>query len=444
MRVLDIISKKKNGQELSTEEIQFFITGMVKNEIPDYQVASLLMAIYFRGMNEKETLELTKAMLYSGDVIDLSAIPGIKVDKHSTGGVGDKTTIVLAPLVASAGAPVAKMSGRGLGHTGGTIDKLDSFDNINVELSIDQFIKNVQSIGIAVSGQSANLVPADKKLYALRDVTATVDSIPLIAGSIMSKKLASGSDAIVLDVKAGSGAFMKDTEQAFELARELVKIGEGMGRSTVALISQMDQPLGNAIGNTIEVREAIETLKGNGPEDLVDICLELGSHMLVLAKVANSKEEAKEILQEKLTSGAALKKLKQMIQMQNGDPAFVDDMSLLPSAKYAKELVSTQSGNIEWLDARTVGVASMLLGAGRKTKEDQIDLAAGIFLHKKVGDNIKEGMTLATLYSNTESSFENAIETLSSAYKITNTTATKLPLVYGTITKADLKTKENV
>ncbi len=435
MRMVDVIAKKRDGEELSEEEIQFFISGLTSGDIPDYQAAALLMAVYIQGMNEQETIALTKAMLYSGDTVDLSAIAGIKVDKHSTGGVGDKTTIVLAPLVAAAGAPVAKMTGSGLGHTGGTMDKLRSFANINMELSREEFINNVQRIGIAVSGQSAKLVPADKKLYALRDVTSTIGNIPLIAASIMSKKLASGSDAIVLDVKTGSGAFMESEEGAFQLAKEMVKIGEGMKRQTVAVISQMAQPLGRAVGNTLEVKEALETLNGRGPADLLELCLELGSHMLVLSNIVPDAASARTLLKQKIQSGEALAKLKEMIKYQGGNPDQVDDISSLPHTSNSRNLVSSSDGYVSQLDARTVGIASMLLGAGRKTKEDKIDLAAGIYLHKKIGEAIQEGEVLATLYATDTSKFDEAIATLQTAYRISSDPVTGQQLILGAVRK---------
>lgn len=402
MRMVDIIEKKRDGQELTTAEINFFIEGYTKGEIPDYQASALAMAIYFQDMNDRERADLTRAMVESGDTIDLSAIDGIKVDKHSTGGVGDTTTLVLAPLVASLGVPVAKMSGRGLGHTGGTIDKLESIAGFHVELTREQFIDLVNRDKVAVIGQSGNLTPADKKLYALRDVTGTVNSIPLIASSIMSKKIAAGADAIVLDVKTGDGAFMKTQEDAEELAHAMVRIGNHVGRKTIAIISDMSQPLGFAIGNALEVKEAIETLQGKGPKDLTKLVLTLGSQMVILAGKAKTSEEAKEMLLDAIHSGKALAKFKEFLANQGGDASIVDDLTKLPQAKYKIELPAKQSGYISRMVADEIGVASMILGAGRATKEDVIDLAVGLVLHKKVGDKVEEGESILTIYSNRE------------------------------------------
>lgn len=402
MRMVDIIEKKRDGQELTTAEINFFIEGYTKGEIPDYQASALAMAIYFQDMNDRERADLTRAMVESGNTIDLSAIDGVKVDKHSTGGVGDTTTLVLAPLVASLGVPVAKMSGRGLGHTGGTIDKLESIAGFHVELTREQFIDLVNRDKVAVIGQSGNLTPADKKLYALRDVTGTVNSIPLIASSIMSKKIAAGADAIVLDVKTGDGAFMKTQEDAEELAHAMVRIGNHVGRKTIAIISDMSQPLGFAIGNALEVKEAIETLQGKGPKDLTELILTLGSQMVILAGKAKTSEEAKEMLLDAIHSGKALAKFKEFLANQGGDASIVDDLTKLPQAKYKIELPAKQSGYISRMVADEIGVASMILGAGRATKEDVIDLAVGLILHKKVGDKVEEGESILTIYSNRE------------------------------------------
>ena len=402
MRMVDIIEKKRDGQELTTAEINFFIEGYTKGEIPDYQASALAMAIYFQDMNDRERADLTRAMVESGDTIDLSAIDGVKVDKHSTGGVGDTTTLVLAPLVASLGVPVAKMSGRGLGHTGGTIDKLESIAGFHVELTREQFIDLVNRDKVAVIGQSGNLTPADKKLYALRDVTGTVNSIPLIASSIMSKKIAAGADAIVLDVKTGDGAFMKTQEDAEELAHAMVRIGNHVGRKTIAIISDMSQPLGFAIGNALEVKEAIETLQGKGPKDLTELVLTLGSQMVILAGKAKTSEEAKEMLLDAIHSGKALAKFKEFLANQGGDASIVDDLTKLQQAKYKIELPAKQSGYISRMVADEIGVASMILGAGRATKEDVIDLAVGLVLHKKVGDKVEEGESILTIYSNRE------------------------------------------
>lgn len=402
MRMVDLIEKKRDGHALTKEEIHFIIEGYTRGDIPDYQMSALAMAIFFRGMNEEETAELTMAMVHSGDTIDLSKIEGVKVDKHSTGGVGDTTTLVLGPLVASVGVPVAKMSGRGLGHTGGTIDKLESVPGFHVEISNDEFIKLVNKNKIAVVGQSGNLTPADKKLYALRDVTATVNSIPLIASSIMSKKIAAGADAIVLDVKTGAGAFMKDLNDAKALAKAMVDIGNRVGRKTMAIISDMSQPLGYAIGNALEVKEAIDTLKGEGPEDLQELCLVLGSHMVYLAEKASSFEEARHMLEKAMKDGSALETFKTFLAAQGGDASVVDDPSKLPQAKYVIELEAKEDGCVSEIVADAVGTAAMWLGAGRATKESTIDLAVGLVLRKKVGDAVKKGESLVTIYSNRE------------------------------------------
>ncbi|NTU25692.1 pyrimidine-nucleoside phosphorylase [Bacillus tequilensis] len=402
MRMVDIIIKKQNGKELTTEEIQFFVNGYTNGSIPDYQASALAMAIFFQDMSDRERADLTMAMVNSGETIDLSAIEGIKVDKHSTGGVGDTTTLVLAPLVAALDVPVAKMSGRGLGHTGGTIDKLEAIDGFHVELSKDEFIKLVNRDKVAVIGQSGNLTPADKKLYALRDVTGTVNSIPLIASSIMSKKIAAGADAIVLDVKTGAGAFMKTEEDAAELAKAMVRIGNNVGRQTMAVISDMSQPLGFAIGNALEVKEAIDTLKGEGPEDLHELVLTLGSQMVVLAKKAAALDEARAKLEEVMKNGKALEKFKDFLKNQGGDSSIVDDPSKLPQAAYQIDVPAKEAGVVSEIVADEIGVAAMLLGAGRATKEDEIDLAVGIMLRKKVGDKVEKGDPLVTLYANRE------------------------------------------
>lgn len=400
MRMVDLIEKKRDGKELSTEEIQFIINGYTNNTIPDYQVSALTMAIFFQGMTERERADLTMAMVHSGDTIDLSGIEGIKVDKHSTGGVGDTTTLVLGPLVAALGVPVAKMSGRGLGHTGGTIDKLESVAGFHVEIENDEFIRLVNENKIAVIGQSGNLTPADKKLYALRDVTATVDSIPLIASSIMSKKIAAGADAICLDVKTGAGAFMKTLDDARDLAGAMVNIGNNVGRKTMAIISDMSQPLGFAIGNALEVKEAIDTLSGNGPEDLTELCLTLGSYMVYLGGEASSTNEAREKLKEVIANGKALETFKTFLQSQGGDASVVDDPSKLPQAKFQVELPSLEDGYVSEIVADEIGTAAMMLGAGRATKESEIDLAVGLVLKKKIGDQVKKGESLVTIYAN--------------------------------------------
>lgn len=430
MRMVDLILKKRSGAELSEQEIDFIVQGYTKGEIPDYQMSALTMAIYFRGMSDKETAALTTSMVKSGEEIDLSGITGHIVDKHSTGGVGDKTTIVLAPLVASAGIPVAKMSGRGLAHTGGTIDKLESFHGFNVELNQTQFLEQVNQIGIAVVGQSGNLTPADKKLYALRDVTATVESIPLIASSIMSKKLAAGADAIVLDVKVGSGAFMKSIDDAKKLAIAMVNIGRHVGRNTIAAISDMNQPLGYAVGNSLEVQEAIDTLRGNGPKDLEVLCLTLGAHMLVLAEKVTSFEEGYKLLQQKLISGEALQKLKELIAAQGGDVNQVEDPSFLPRATHQIEVLATKSGVIGSIECDDIGVAAMLLGAGRATKEDAIDLAVGLVLHKKIGEHIQVGESLATIHANALQNIEQVTEMIQKAIEIKSGNVEVPQLIY--------------
>ncbi|OZI11971.1 pyrimidine-nucleoside phosphorylase [Bacillaceae bacterium SAS-127] len=402
MRMVDLIEKKRDGHPLTTTEINFIIDGYTKGTIPDYQISALLMAIYFQGMTEQERADLTMAMVNSGDQIDLSAIEGIKVDKHSTGGVGDTTTLVLGPLVAAVDVPVAKMSGRGLGHTGGTIDKLEAAEGFHVEITNEQFIELVNKNKIAVIGQSGNLTPADKKLYALRDVTGTVNSIPLIASSIMSKKIAAGADAIVLDVKTGAGAFMKTLEDSRDLAQAMVNIGNHVGRKTMAVISDMSQPLGFAIGNALEVQEAIDTLKGEGPEDLTELCLVLGSHMVYAAEKASSLEEARQKLVEVIENGQALEKFKVFIEAQGGDGSIVDDPTKLPQAAYQIELVAKEEGYVSEIIADHVGTAAMWLGAGRATKESNIDLAVGLMLNKKIGDKVEVGESLVTIHSNTE------------------------------------------
>ncbi|QUM67628.1 pyrimidine-nucleoside phosphorylase [Staphylococcus delphini] len=402
MRMVDIIAKKRDGHALTKEEIEFVVNGYTNDDIPDYQMSSLAMAIFFQDMTDEERAYLTMAMVESGDQIDLSNIEGIKVDKHSTGGVGDTTTLVLAPLVAALDVPVAKMSGRGLGHTGGTIDKLESVEGFHVEISEEEFVKLVNEDKVAVIGQTGNLTPADKKIYALRDVTATVNSIPLIASSIMSKKIAAGADAIVLDVKTGNGAFMKTVEDAEQLAHAMVKIGNQVGRQTMAIISDMSQPLGRAIGNALELQEAIDTLKGEGPEDLTELVLTLGSQMVVLAQKAKDLDEARGMLQEVIDNGKALEKFKTFLSNQGGDASVVDDPSKLPTAQYQFELPAKRSGVVSEMIANEIGIASMMLGAGRQTKEDVIDLAVGLVLNKKVGERVEEGESLLTIYSNSE------------------------------------------
>ena len=420
MRMYDIILKKKANLPLSDEEIRFVIDGYVKGEIPDYQVSALLMTIVFNGMNARELGTLTLAMAQSGNMVDLSNIDGITVDKHSTGGVGDKTTLIIAPLVAACGGKVAKMSGRGLGHTGGTIDKMESIPNLKVSLEQDAFIDQVNKIGLAVIGQSEGLAPADKKLYALRDVTGTVDSIPLIASSVMSKKLASGAQAILLDVKVGSGAFMKNIEDARELAKVMVDIGKENGRSVKAILTDMDRPLGHAIGNALEIREVIDTLKGHGPKDLTHECIIMAAHMLVLSHICDY-ETALSRVQEALDSGAALERLRMMIDAQDGDSRVIDDESILTIGQFTYDVIAPQDGYIIHMNTEQCGIASVMLGAGRTVKDGPIDYSAGIVMHKKTGDAVSMGERIATLYASDESLFTNAAQTYLAAITIGNT-----------------------
>lgn len=433
MRMYDIIMKKRNGGELSREEIAFFVEGYTRGDIPDYQASALMMAIYFRKMTERETLELTMAMARSGDMLDLSGIRGIKVDKHSTGGVGDKTSLALAPMVAACGVKVAKMSGRGLGHTGGTIDKLESFSGFTTALTAERFEENVNRIGIAIMGQTADLAPADKKLYALRDVTATVDNMSLIASSIMSKKLAAGADAIVLDVKTGSGAFMKEEKDARALAEEMVRIGNSAGRRTAAVISDMDQPLGRAVGNALEVREAIDTLRGRGPEDFTELCLTLGSRMLVAGGRAAGEGEARERLSAAIQDGSALGKLAEFVEAQNGDAAAVYDPKLLPQAKIIRPVAAPRDGYISRIVCDQVGICSLILGGGRETKESRIDLSVGLVLCKKVGDYVRAGEPLVMLYANEEARALEAGRRYLDACAISDEPCARLPLIRGIV-----------
>ena len=412
MLMPDLIAKKRDGGELSTEEIQFMIDGYVRGEIPDYQMSAMCMAIYFRGMTDRETLDLTTAMKNSGDVVDLSAITGIKADKHSAGGVGDKTSLILCPMVAACGLRIAKMSGRGLGHTGGTLDKLESFPGYNISIGEQRFLENVNRIGIALMGQTAVLVPADKKLYALRDVTGTVPSIPLIVSSIMSKKLASGADVIVLDVKCGSGAFMKTESDAQELARGLTRIGRLSGKKCAAVITDMDQPLGCAVGNALEVKEAISVLRGETKGDLLELCLTLGSCMLTEAGFAADEAAARQMLQESIDSGAALKKLAELVEAQDGSAADVYDTKRLPLAPVQMEVPSACAGYLSHIECEKVGLISMHLGGGRASKEDVIDLSVGLVLHKKVGDRVEQGESLGTIHAATEEKAREAAELL--------------------------------
>ncbi len=434
MRAVDIIVKKRNGKALSKEEINFLIQGYTQGIIPDYQLSAFAMTIYFQGMDEAEIAHLTSSMVQSGNQVDLSRIRGIKVDKHSTGGVGDKTTLVLIPLVAAASVPVAKMSGRGLGHTGGTLDKLESIPGFQINLDDDTFINQVNRVQCAVIGQTTNLAPADKKLYALRDVTGTVENIPLIASSIMSKKIAAGTDAIMLDVKVGSGAFMKDMASAEELARTMVAIGAHVGRETRALLTNMDQPLGCHIGNALEVKEAIQTLQGKGPEDLRDLCLTLGSHMLQMAGAKEDTRVLYDKLEKILAEGKALKKLAQMIEAQGGDARVIDEPDrILPQAQFMIPVMAEQEGCVHALNALEIGQCAMLLGAGRETKEAKIDLAVGIVLHKKMGDWVKRGEPLATLYANDQQKGQLVQERLLKAYHIAPEQTAGKPLILGLV-----------
>ena len=429
MRMYDLILKKKQGGELSTDEIRYMIEGFTEGSIPDYQMSAMTMAICFRGMTPRETVDLTLAMRDSGDVLDLSGIKGVKVDKHSTGGVGDKTSLALTPIIAALGVPVAKMSGRGLGHTGGTIDKLECFDGFTTALSEEQFAGNVNTIGIAIAGQTANLAPADKKLYALRDVTATVDQMSLIASSIMSKKLASGSDAIVLDVKTGNGAFMKKLEDSRALAKEMVSIGTMAGKKTVAVITDMDQPLGRAVGNSLEVREAIDTLRGEGPADFKEVVFALGSQMLMLAGRAADEKEARALMEGVIEDGSALDKFAQFVRAQGGDAAPVYDTSLLPVAGKTLEVTAKESGYVHRILAEDIGIACMTLGGGRETKESAIDLSVGIILEKKNGDAVSDGEVLATIYGNDDAKMQAAYEKIAHAYEIAKEPAAFVPVV---------------
>ncbi len=429
MRMYDIIMKKRNGEELTPEEISFFVEGYTGGAIPDYQASALMMAIYFQGMTDVETCELTMAMARSGEMLDLSAIRGIKVDKHSTGGVGDKTSLALAPMVAACGIPVAKMSGRGLGHTGGTIDKLESFPGFTTELTTEQFITNVNSIGIAIMGQTADLAPADKKLYALRDVTATVDNMSLIASSIMSKKLAAGADAIVLDVKTGSGAFMKKEADARALAEEMVRIGANAGRKTVAVISDMDQPLGFAVGNALEVKEALDTLQGQGPADFLELCLTLGSQMLMAGGRADDPKTARSMLEQVIADGSALRKLAEFVEAQGGDSEVVYQPERLPQASLQKEVLSPSDGYVSRIVCDEVGICSLILGGGRETKKSSIDLSVGLVLRRKVGDAVKAGDLLAVIHANDGAKAAEAERRFLAACSITAEPPAKSPFI---------------
>lgn len=430
MRAYDIILKKRNGHSLTREEINYLVDGFIKGKIPDYQMSAWLMAVYFQGLSEDETIYLTETMIYSGDIINLSSIPGCKVDKHSTGGVADTTTLILVPLVAAAGVPIVKMSGRGLGHTGGTVDKLEAIPGFNLELDINTILDLVKKSGAVIAGQSGNLVPADKKLYSLRDVTATVDSISLIASSVMSKKIAAGADKILLDVKVGKGAFMKTKEQALELAKTMVKIGNGMKKETVALITNMDQPLGRAIGNALEVKEAILTLRGDLKGDLYELSIELASEMLLLAKVVSNKLEARSLLLELIEKGKAVNKFAEIIENQGGNPKVIEDLSLLPHTSAVTPFLATTDGYIWELDAEKLGRAAMVLGAGREYKEQKILQEVGITLNNKIGDKVTAGECIANIYSLNYHNLDFAIGLINDAIKINNAKPNKYPLIF--------------
>ena len=428
MRMYDIIAKKRDGEILSSQEIEFAIDGYTKGLIADYQMSALLMAIYLNGMNEEETANLTQFMANSGDIIDLSSIEGIKVDKHSTGGVGDKTTLVIGPIVAACGVKMAKMSGRGLGHTGGTVDKLESIPALKISLEKEEFLKQVDEIGLCVIGQSGNLAPADKKMYALRDVTATVGCLPLIAASIMSKKLAAGADVILLDVKTGGGAFMKTLDDAIELAAAMVSIGEHNGRQTAAIVTDMDTPLGYAIGNSLEVIEAVNTLKGKGPKDLTEVCVYLSAELLRLAGKGDYKSCETEVLKV-IENGKAFRKLREMVEMQSGDLSVIEDTENFTKSAVSKEILAKTDGYITAMNTENIGVAAVLLGAGREKKEDQIDYSAGIILHKKSQDIVKKGDALATFYSSSDEKIIDAEELFLSSIIISETRGKKAPLI---------------
>ena len=429
MRIYDLIRKKRNGGELAKEEIDYLVSAYTNGEIPDYQMSAMLMAIYFRGMNPRETADLTMAMVNSGDILDLSMVDGVKADKHSTGGVGDKVSLVLGPMAAAVGMPVAKMSGRGLGHTGGTIDKLESIPGFITSMEPERFISQINSIKIALTGQTGNLTPADKKIYALRDTTATVESIPLIASSIMSKKIAAGADVIVLDVKCGSGAFMKTQEDAEKLASLMVDIGKSLGRRTTAVITDMDEPLGHAVGNANEVIEAVETLKGRGSRDVLEVSLVLGSWMLVGSGMEKSQQEAYLKLKQTIDNKSALNKFREWITAQGGDAGVIDDYKRLPQAKLVIDVNAPKSGYINHMDSDEIGMAAMVLGAGREKKGDDIDLAVGIDLLKKTGDYAKEGEIIAKIYANDENRAQSSIQRLIAAYTINETKADKTALI---------------
>ncbi|MBU5311072.1 pyrimidine-nucleoside phosphorylase [Tissierella carlieri] len=430
MRMYDIIKKKRDGYSLTTEEINYFVKNYTNGNIPDYQASALLMAIYFNKMDKRETLDLTKAMINSGDTFDLSSINGIKVDKHSTGGVGDSVTLILGPMVAACGVPFVKMSGRGLGHTGGTLDKLESIKGFKVALSNEEFVRNTNDINISICSQTGNITPADKKLYALRDVTATVENLSLIAGSIMSKKLAIESDAIILDVKVGSGAFMKNIDDAIALAEEMVTIGNSYGRKTIAVVTNMDEPLGKAVGNALEVKEAIETLRGQGPEDLFELCLVLGSKLLVLAKKAKDEVEGRALLIDTIDSGRAYEKLIELVEHQNGDISYVKNLDLLPKAKYILEVKSIKEGYVKAIDAEEIGKTALALGAGRETIESQLDLGVGILLNKKVDDKVEKDDILAYIHANDLEKAKEVEEKLLDIFILGDKNIEKKKLIY--------------
>ena len=434
MRAYDLILKKREGNELTKEEIDFLIEGFTKGDIPDYQMSAFAMAVYFNGMSDRETADLTMAMVKSGDQIDLSKIAGTKVDKHSTGGVGDTTSLVLVPLVSSAGIPVAKMSGRGLGHTGGTIDKLESIPGFKTELSMEKFIDNVNNIKAAIAGQTGNLTPADKKLYSLRDVTATVDSIPMIASSIMSKKIAGGADGIVLDVKVGSGAFMKTLENARKLAEIMVNIGEKLGRRTIAVLTDMQQPLGQAVGNNLEVIEAIKTLKNEGPADLKELCLTLGANMLKISGKVDDYQQGYELLEEKIANGEAFEQFKKLVDKQGGDVSYIENPDKFKKANNVYEVKAKESGYLNQLKALDIGMAAMLVGAGREKKGDQVVNEVGVILDKKYGDYVEKGEKIASLhYNKDDSSFAEAREKLTNSFVIKKEAPEKRELIFDII-----------
>ena len=435
MRMYDLITKKKQGEALTKEEINFIVEGFTNGTIPDYQMSAFLMAVCLKEMNLRETIDLTMAMVNSGDVLDLSPIIGKKADKHSTGGVGDKTSLIIGPMVAALGVPVAKMSGRGLGHTGGTIDKLESFPGFSVSLTEQQFFDNVNRMKLAIIGQTANLAPADKKMYALRDVTATVDNLSLISSSIMSKKIAAGSDVIVLDVKCGSGAFMKTREEAEALAKTMVEIGNGVGRETYAVLSDMSQPLGKYVGNALEVKEAIKTLKGQGPDDLFEACLTLASYMLLGVGRAQNINEEEALLKSTIEDGSALKKLAEFVEAQGGDSSYVWNPDKFPRTEFIEEIVATEDGYVAEILTDEIGMTSLVLGGGRETKESEIDLSVGIKIHKKVGDYVRKGESLARLYANDLAKIKAAAPRLQAAYKLTKERVEAPKHVLGIVTK---------